>query len=96
MVKDAGATRLLDIDLTVDSDAVETYRIRHDDPTSAEGLTRYRQRLSRGAWRIETRTTTSLKLTATHFIASAELEAFDGAERIFCRNESFTLPRNLV
>jgi putative CocE/NonD family hydrolase len=96
MVKDAGATRLLDIDLTVDSDAVETYRIRHDDPVSAEGLTRYRQRLSRGEWRIETRTTTSLKLTATHFIASAELEAFEGAERIFCRNESFTLPRDLV
>jgi putative CocE/NonD family hydrolase len=96
MVKDAGATRLLDIDLTVDSDTVETYRIRHDDPASAEGLTRYRHRLSRGDWRIETRTTTSLKLTATHFIASAELEAFEGTERIFCRNESFTLPRNLV
>jgi putative CocE/NonD family hydrolase len=96
MVKDAGAAKLLEIDLTVDNDAVETYRIRHDDSTSAEGLTRYRHRLSRGDWRIETRTTTSLKLTATHFVASAELEAFEGAERIFCRNESFTLPRNLV
>jgi hypothetical protein len=96
MLKDAGATRLLDIDLTVDNDTVETYRIRHDDPTSAEGLTRYRHRLTRGDWRIETRTTTSLKLTATHFVVSAELEAYEGEERIFCRNESFTLPRDLV
>ncbi len=96
MVKDAGATKLLDIDLTVDNDTVETYRIRHDDPTGAEGLTRYRHRLTRGDWRIETRTTTSLKLTATHFVVSAELEAYEGEERIFCRNESFTLPRDLV
>jgi putative CocE/NonD family hydrolase len=96
MVKDAGATKLLDIDLIVDNDTVETYRIRHGEPTSAEGLTRYRHRLTRGDWRIETRTTTSLKLTATHFLVSAELEAFEGEERIFCRNESFTLPRDLV
>jgi putative CocE/NonD family hydrolase len=96
MVKDAGATRLLDIDLAVDTDAVETYRIRHDDPASAEGMTRYRQKLGRGDWQIETRTTTSLKLTATQFLVSAELEAFEGGERIFCRNESFTIPRDLV
>jgi putative CocE/NonD family hydrolase len=96
MLKDAGATRLLDIDLTVDNDTVETYRIRHGEPASAEGATRYRQRLTRGDWQIETRTATSLKLTATHFVVSAELEAYEGEERIFCRNESFTLPRDLV
>jgi hypothetical protein len=94
MEKDGGATHLFAIDLESDMHTLETYRMRLDDPLSATGETAYRSHLRRGDWSITTLTRTRLRLDATHFHAAAELEAFEGAKRLFDRREEFSVPRD--
>lgn len=95
MEKDSGASHIKAIDLTVDSTAVETYRVRAGDPTSAEGRIEYRQSLARGSWSVRTETRTTLRLTGTAFVATAELDAYEGERRVFSTSESFEVPRDL-
>ncbi len=96
MEKDSGAVRLEAIDLEVDSAAVETYRVRADDPLSARADIVYRQSLGRGDWRVRTETRTAIRLTATAFRVTAQLDAYEGDRRVFSRNEYFTVPRDLI
>ena len=95
MDKDSGGARIKGIDLEVDSRAVETYRVRPGDPLSAEGDIVYRQSMARGGWSARTETRTSLRLTPTEFVATAELDAYEGEERVFTARESFGIPRDL-
>jgi putative CocE/NonD family hydrolase len=94
MEKDSGGVHIKAIDLAVDSCAVETYGVAQDDPISAEGKTVYRQSMARGGWSARTETRTSLRLTATEFVASAELDAYEGERRIFSTSERFAIPRD--
>lgn len=94
MDKDGGGVHLKAIDLAVDSSTVETYVVAQDDPLSATGKTVYRQSLARGGWSVRTETRTSLRLTADAFVATAELDAYEGERRIFSTSECFTIPRD--
>ncbi len=93
--RDWGAQYMQAIDLTVDGSAVETYRIRDGDPLSATGETVNRQSRGRDDWRVSTRTRTALSLTASDFVASAELDAFEGERRVFSCDRRFSVPRDL-
>ena len=95
MDKDSGAARIKAIDLAVDNTAVETYRVAAGDPLSAEGHIVYRQSMRRGDWSVRTETRTTLRLTATEFLATAELDAYEGESRIFSISDSFAMPRDL-
>jgi putative CocE/NonD family hydrolase len=95
MEKDSGGALIKAIDLEVDSVAVETYRVRADDPLSAEGDIVYRQGMRRDGWSARTETRTALRLSATEFICSAELDAYVGEDRVFTTRERFAVPRDL-
>jgi hypothetical protein len=94
MDKDSGGARLKAIDLAVDSAAVETYRVAVGDPASAAGHIAYRQSMTRGDWSVRTETRSTLKLTPTAFLVTAELDAYEGERRTFSTSESFAIPRD--
>lgn len=94
MEKDGGGALIRGIDLAVDGVARETYRITAGDPLSAKGEITYRQSMARGAWRVRTETRTTLEMTASEFVASAELDAYEGDRRLFSTGERFRVPRD--
>jgi putative CocE/NonD family hydrolase len=95
MDKDSGGALIEAIGLAVDSASRETYRITAGDPLSAEGEIVYRQSISRGDWQVRTETRTTLMLTATAFVAAAEIDAYEGERRVFSSGERFSIPRDL-
>jgi hypothetical protein len=94
MEKDSGGAHLKAIDLAVDSAAVETYRVTSGDPASAEGHITYRQSMGRGDWSVRTETRSTLKLTPTEFLVTAELDVYEGDHPTFSTSESFAIPRD--
>jgi predicted acyl esterase len=96
VVNDHGTFRLPEIDLTIEHDTREWYRSVGDDFTSACGETRTVRNLTRGDWAIRTRTRTLLTSTATDFHLRAELDAWEGESRVFCRSWDETIPRDHV
>lgn len=94
MEKDSGGALIEDIGLAVDSAAVETYRITSGDSLSAEGHIVYRQSMARGNWQVRTETRTTFAVTATEFVATAEIDAYEGDRRIFANGERFAIRRD--
>lgn len=96
VVQDSGTYRLDDIDLTVRTVTTDRYTIRPDDPLSARAEVSWIVRLSRGDWRVESRTGTVLTATREAFRVRATLDAFEGDTRVFCRSWDRSIPRDLV
>jgi hypothetical protein len=86
VVKDEGTLHFEEIDWTVTSRTTERYTYLDDDFDSVRGETRWVRRFRRGDWSVETITRTVLTSTATHFRLHAELDAYEGEERVFSRN----------
>lgn len=51
---------------------------------------------ARDAWAVETRTRTVLTSTATDFRLHAQLDAYEGDERVFAHSWRLSIPRNHV
>ena len=51
---------------------------------------------ARGDWQVETRTRTVLTSTETNFQLQAQLDAYEGSERVFKRSWRVTIPRDHV
>jgi hypothetical protein len=96
VIKDEGTFRFEDIDWTVTNRAHEWYSYREDDFDSVRGETLWFRSFERGAWSVETITRTVLTSTEDHFRLHAELDAFEGDERVFSRNWLFEIPRDHV
>lgn len=96
VVDDRGLFRLDDIDLTVGARAVERYGVSPGDFASATGETEWVRTLSRGDWRIVTRTRTRLTCDAENFHLFAELDAWEGETRIEALSWIETIPRDFV
>jgi uncharacterized protein len=94
VIKDEGAYRFTDNDLVVAHKSVERYSHRANDFTSVRGETELTRRLSRGAWSITTVTRTVLTCDETHFRLRADLDAYHGEKRIFCRSWDHRIPRD--
>jgi uncharacterized protein len=95
-VKDLGVVRFDDIALDVTRRAVERYSWVADDVTSVRGETRWSMGFTRGDWKIRTETRTVLTSTETTFRLHAQLDAYEGAERVFERSWRLTIPRDNV
>lgn len=93
---DHGTYHLDEIDLTMQTRALELYSCWGNDFTSIRGDTFWQRTLSRGAWKVQTKTRTVLTSTKDHFRVSAELDAYEGEERVFCKSWSVEIPRDLV
>jgi putative CocE/NonD family hydrolase len=96
VVKDLGIVRYDDIDLEVTRRAYERYSWVGDDPTSATGETEWRIGFKRADWEVSTVTRTVLTSTITEFILRAELDAYEGEQRVTSYNWDSTVPRDLV
>jgi len=96
VIKDEGTFRFEDIDWTVTSRATEWYTYQDDDFLSVRGETIWFRKFQRGDWSVETVTRTVLTSTASHFRLHAELDAYEGEERIFSRNWLSEIPRDHV
>jgi putative CocE/NonD family hydrolase len=96
MVKDSGGVRYDDIDWRLDCGGTERYRIRPDDPLSAEADCVYHHELGRGDWVARTVTRTTLANDATHFHFTATVDAYFNGERIFSDQDAFSIPRDFM
>ncbi|MBT9244264.1 CocE/NonD family hydrolase [Gemmobacter fulvus] len=74
----------------------EVWQIRPQDPLSAQVEISYEQRLARGDWSILTRAEAKMRATATGFVMTARLEAWDGETRVFDRDFSEIVKRDQV
>jgi putative CocE/NonD family hydrolase len=96
VVKDLGAVRFDNIDLEVTRRAEERYHWVGDDFGSVRGETEWRIGFRRGDWEVSTVTRTVLASTATDFVLRAELDAYEGDQRIAAYNWDRTVPRDWV
>ena len=96
VVKDLGVVRFDDIDLEVTRRADERFSWVANDVTSVCGETTWAMGFARGDWKIETRTRTVLTSTETNFQLQAQLDAYEGSERVFERSWRLTIPRDHV
>jgi hypothetical protein len=96
VINDHGLFAIPEIDLAVELSTREWYRSVGDDFTSACGETRTVRGFSRGDWAIRTCTRTLLTSTASDFRLRAELDAWEGESRVFCRSWDERIPRDHV
>ncbi len=96
VIDDRGVTLLEDIELTVGARASERYSSVSDDFSSIRGETRWERTLSRGSWSVRTITRTVLTSTPEEFHLDADLDAFEGDRRVYCRTWHEVIPRDLL
>jgi putative CocE/NonD family hydrolase len=96
VIKDDGVWNLEDIDLQMHQDSLERYSVTSDDFGSARGETNWERGFRRGDWHVYTRTKTVVRCDAERFYLHAQLDAFEGEERVFSRNWRLPIARKLV
>ena len=74
----------------------EVYRIGPDDPLSAAAECRWTTELRRDGWRARTESRSTLTADAETFHIDAELEAFEGDERVFHKTWQRAVPRDFL
>ena len=73
----------------------EKFRIRDNDPLSAEAEIGHSHRIGRGDWQVRIETYSRLTSDREAFILEARLDAFEGEKRILSRNWDIRRPRDL-
>ncbi len=96
IVNDFGEQRILDHDLATGEISRVTHRILADDPTSARAETHWTETLGRGDWRVRCESRTTMWSDRENFHIEAKLEAFEGDERVFERDWTHSVRRNMV
>src|SRR5699024_2727598 len=96
IVKDRGVVRFDDIALELTRRARERYSWIGDDVTSAAGETEWLMGFEREEWNVSTITRTMLTADETNFYLHAELDAYEGDDRVASYNWNRTIPRDLV
>ncbi|HEY2765948.1 MAG TPA: peptidase S15, partial [Pseudonocardiaceae bacterium] len=76
--------------------AHERYSWVGDDFGSVRGETEWRIGFKRGDWEASAITRTVLTSTVTDFVLHAELDAYEGNQRVVSYNWDRTVPRDLV
>jgi uncharacterized protein len=95
-ISDSGLQRIDAIGLELEEIARKAYRIRGDDPLSADHSIHWTTRRARGDWQVRVETRTRMRATREHFLIDAGLDAYEGGQRVFCRNWHAMIPRDLV
>jgi len=96
VIKDAGRFRIDPIGLEVRLASSERYTFWNDDFDSVSGETKAERSFRRGDWSVRTLTRTRLTSTATHFRVQADLDAYEGDQRVHCRSWDRRIPRDCV
>jgi len=96
VVDDSGIEHISDADIEYERKTEEWYSSVADDFESISAEVRSVRGLRRGAWRPRVLTRTRLTCTEGHFRLIAELDAFEGEQRICSRNWDRRIPRRGV
>ncbi len=96
VIKNEGTFTIEEIGLTMWSDTREWYTHVGEDFESMRGETYCVSGMSRGDWSIETTTRTVLTASRTHFHVYAELDAYEGDERVLAKNWNRYVPRDFI
>ncbi|MFW2512420.1 CocE/NonD family hydrolase [Demequina sp. SO4-13] len=96
VVKDLGKVHFEDIDLMVTRRADERYTFEGSDANSVRGRTDWLMGFERDEWSVRAQTRTVLTSTPTEFHVRAELDGFEGDERVFAKNWSTRIPRDFI
>ncbi len=96
IVDDFGAQRSKTHGLESGSQVSETYRIHPDDPLSARAECRWTQTLGRGEWQIRTECRSAQWADPENFFVEAEVEAYEGDEKVFEKRWDRSIPRNFL
>jgi hypothetical protein len=96
VVKDLGVVRFPGIDLDVTRRAHERYSCVADDFGSVCGETTWTMGFARDGWTTETITRTVLTSNPTEFSLYAQLDAYEGSERVYADSWRHTIPRDHV
>jgi len=96
VIDDRGTHYLEDIDLVMGIHGRERYTSRGDDFTSTRGETHWTWRFAREGWEVRTETRTVLTADAENFYVQADIDAYEGEHRVFCRTFDATVPRDHV
>ena len=86
VIMDEGAKAIEEVDLVMRDRTWESYRSVGDDFASIEGEVIAERSLRRADWHVQTRTRTLLQADTEAFYVCAELDAWEGGERVFSRN----------
>jgi uncharacterized protein len=89
-------TRIEAIDLDLEHASVRRYRIRDDDPLSAEAMVTHRMGLRRAGWAVRVETETGLTATREAFLIRARLDAFEGDAPVRARRWDRRITRDGV
>jgi hypothetical protein len=95
-VKDRGRFLLHDTGVTYAGKGIDRFVLTGDDPLSARTESSYAIELAGEGWAARTEARTAVTGTATHFLITASLEAWDGTTRIFARTYDAAVPRTDV
>lgn len=96
VIDDSGRVRLDDIELVKEARTVERYSITGDDPLSALGEVTTTVAVERPGRRVDSETSTSLRVTASSFVIDAILSARLNGSEEFHREWHEEIPRDLV
>jgi hypothetical protein len=72
----------------------EAYRIRDDDPLSAEIEIGFSIAISRGDWKTRSDTWTIMRADKTHFHVEATLDSYEGEAKVISRTWKESIPRD--
>jgi hypothetical protein len=93
VVRNLGAVRLEDVDLTLRALGSETYSMPWRDPAQAVSAARRLAGFERDNWSARVETTSRLTFAGDAYRFEATIEAFDNGEKIFERKWDETTPR---
>lgn len=94
VIKNDGTLAVEEIGLTMWRDTREWYTHVGEDFESMRGETYCVSGMGRGDWSIEVTTRTVLTASSTHFHVYAELDAYEGDERVVAKNWNTRVPRD--
>jgi hypothetical protein len=91
-----GHRRLVEHGTEMEDTNLTTYRITDGDPLSAEVHVHCMSALGRGEWRTRVETDSRMTCTATDFLVTQRLDAYEGGEHIRSRTWDLRFPRDNV
>lgn len=94
MTTDNGEMRDQHHGLATGSVCIEEWRIKPDDPLSAEARYKWVETMHRGQWSVETRCNVTLWADADTWHGRARLEAYEGEALVFDKDFSFDIARD--
>jgi putative CocE/NonD family hydrolase len=97
VLRDDGMSRIDAIGVETGFRKTLRYRMHPADPTSARAEAEYEliHRNARG-WDTTVRTRSAIGCTAHHYVVEADVEAFEGDERLFSRSWTTRIPRDFT